>query len=225
MKQEKSDVVTEVIDGRRSVYGNPADTFPRVAQIWSGILGTEVQAFHVPLLLMGYKLARTAECPEYSDNSDDIEGYLDTFREVMGDELIHARSVTEFLEKKEQRERQEQAAANRAQVPAFMAREHTAFCVSWNKMWDRAKWPYSCVCSLSEARIGQLEESRARSEKATPTQVHTWSNNHGRSANPQDIHSRECWNHNEHNGPDDPWACICREACRAQHPNEKANLG
>src|SRR5690606_9280417 len=105
-----------VIDGRRSVYGNPADMFPRVAQIWSGILGTEVQAFHVPLLLMGYKLARTSECPEYSDNSDDIEGYLDTFREVMGDKLIHARSVTEFIEKREKLDRQRQAEKNRARV-------------------------------------------------------------------------------------------------------------
>lgn len=171
-QNEKSDVVTEVIDGRRSVYGNPADTFPRVAQIWSGILGTEVQAFHVPLLLMGYKLARTSECPEYSDNSDDIEGYLDTFREVMGDKLIHARSVTEFIEKREKRDRQRQAEENRSRVLGGGSVLHVDHCFQWNRMWAE-KWPFVCVCTASEERLDQLERTRVELEKATPGTVST----------------------------------------------------
>lgn len=97
-KRETTDVVAEVIDARRKVYGEPTDMFPRVAQVWSGILGHEVQATDVPLLLMGYKLLRTAECPDYSDNSDDIEGYLAIFRELVGEDMVHARSVAEYVE-------------------------------------------------------------------------------------------------------------------------------
>lgn len=98
---EQSETVTEVIDGRVGVYGDPVETFPRIAQIWSAIVGCEITAEQVPLMLIGLKLLRTAEAPDYSDNSDDIEGYLDIFRKIVGDNMIQARSVTEYLEKKE----------------------------------------------------------------------------------------------------------------------------
>ena len=100
---ESSEVVNEVIDGRRGVYGDPGDTFARVAQMWNALLGhrTVVQSWHVPLFQMAFKMIRTAECPDYSDNSDDIEGYLAIFRELIGDDMVHARSVDEYLEKRE----------------------------------------------------------------------------------------------------------------------------
>jgi hypothetical protein len=93
-----SDIVNEVIDGRRSVYGQPTDTYPRIAQMWSAMLGHEVQPWHVPLLFIAAKMIRTVEAPDYSDNSDDIEGYLAIFRELIGEDMVHARSVTEYLE-------------------------------------------------------------------------------------------------------------------------------
>lgn len=93
-------VVSEVIDGRNSVYGEPVETFARIAQVWSGILGHTINATDVPLCLIGLKIIRTVEAPDYSDNSDDIEGYLDIFRKIVGDDMIHARSVKEYLEKR-----------------------------------------------------------------------------------------------------------------------------
>lgn len=98
---DNTELLNEVIDGRQDVYGDPAVQFPMVAKVWSGILGTEVRPDQVALLLMGYKLVRTSACPTYSDNSDDIEGYLDIFRTVVGEDMVHARSVSEYLEKKE----------------------------------------------------------------------------------------------------------------------------
>jgi hypothetical protein len=94
---EPTDIVSEVIDGRRGVYGEPTDTYPRIAAMWSAILDMEVQSWHVPLMFMAAKLIRTAEAPDYSDNSDDIEGYLAIFRELMGKDMVQARSVTEYL--------------------------------------------------------------------------------------------------------------------------------
>ena len=96
---QSSEVVSEVIDGRRGVYGEPVDTFARMAQMISALLGHEVETWQVPLILVCTKLVRTNQTPNYSDNSDDIEGYLAIFRELVGDDMIHARSVDEYLDK------------------------------------------------------------------------------------------------------------------------------
>lgn len=98
---ESTEIVNEVVDGRRNIYGQPTDTFARMAQMIGGLLGHEVHAWQVPLILIIIKLVRTNECPDYSDNSDDIEGYLAIFREIIGPDMVHARSVSEYLELKE----------------------------------------------------------------------------------------------------------------------------
>jgi hypothetical protein len=97
---ESSNVVAEVIDERIKVYGDPKVTFPQIAQVWSGILGYEVKATDVPLLLIGMKLVRTTQAPDYSDNSDDVEGYLDIFRKLVGDDMVKARSVDDYVARK-----------------------------------------------------------------------------------------------------------------------------
>lgn len=99
--QSHRSIPEEVVDGRTSVYGDPTETFCRIAQVWSGILGHTVNPTDVPLCLMGMKIIRTTQAPNYSDNSDDIEGYLDIFRKLVGEDMIHARSVAEYLEKRD----------------------------------------------------------------------------------------------------------------------------
>ena len=93
---ESSEVVNEVIDGRRGVYGEPTDTFARMAQMISGLLGVEIHAWQIPLILIITKMVRTNQCPTYSDNSDDIEGYLDIFRKVVGDDMVHGYTAEEY---------------------------------------------------------------------------------------------------------------------------------
>lgn len=100
----QNNVVDEIVDSRVSVYGDPVQTFARIAEVWSGILGVPVSAHQVPLCLIGLKLVRTTETPDYSDNSDDVEGYLDIFRKIIGPDMVHARSVREYLERKYARE-------------------------------------------------------------------------------------------------------------------------
>lgn len=100
MSNADSENVAELIDGRVSVYGNPIDTYTRIAEVWSGILDHSVTATDVALCMIGMKLVRTQVTPDYSDNSDDVEGYLDIFRKVVGDDMVQARTVSEYLEKR-----------------------------------------------------------------------------------------------------------------------------
>src|SRR5690606_28909072 len=95
--------VTELIDERIKVYGDPTVTFPQIAQAWSAVLGVEVRPDQVPLCLIAMKLVRTSQTPDYSDNSDDIAGYLDIFRKVVGEDMVHARTVDEYVAAKSQR--------------------------------------------------------------------------------------------------------------------------
>ena len=101
---ESTEPTGELIDGRRGVYGEPTDTFTRMATMISGLLDHEVQPWQVPLILIITKMVRTNQCPTYSDNSDDIDGYLEIFRELIGDDMIHARTVSEYLALKEARD-------------------------------------------------------------------------------------------------------------------------
>lgn len=100
MSHKDTTTTEELIDRRVQVYGDPTDTFVRIAQVWSGIIGVEVQPTSVPLMMIGMKAVRTTQAPDYSDNTDDIEGYLDIFRKLVGPDMIHARSVSDYVEKK-----------------------------------------------------------------------------------------------------------------------------
>lgn len=95
-----SDTTNQIVDSREGVYGEAVETHRRIAEVWSGILGTHVNTADVPLMMMGLKIVRTQICPDYSDNSDDIEGYLDIFRKTVGDEMVQVRTVDQYLEVK-----------------------------------------------------------------------------------------------------------------------------
>jgi hypothetical protein len=95
--EQRDGNVGELIDGRVDVYGDPVAVFLRHAQVWSGILGVEVQPWQVALCMMGYKLVRTSVTPDYSDNSDDIDGYKDIFVTLIGDEMVQARDTKAYL--------------------------------------------------------------------------------------------------------------------------------
>jgi hypothetical protein len=90
----------EIVDRRMQVYGDPVETYERIAMVWSGILGRPIEPFEIPLLMAGLKSVRAQIMPDYSDNSDDIDGYIGIFRLIIGDDMIHARTVADFVEKK-----------------------------------------------------------------------------------------------------------------------------
>lgn len=95
--------VEEVVDRRQDVYGDPTSNMIRTAQMWSGFLDHEIQPWQVPVMMALFKLQRVGIAPDYSDNIDDVDGYLSMFRRVIGDDMVVARSVAEYLEKKDAR--------------------------------------------------------------------------------------------------------------------------
>ena len=98
--QERDGNLGEVIDRRVQVYGDPIEGHERIAQAWSSILDCKVWPWQVPVMMIMLKAVRMRTSPDYSDHSDDIEGYLDIFRKVIGEDMIQARSVAEYIEQK-----------------------------------------------------------------------------------------------------------------------------
>jgi hypothetical protein len=94
----------ELLDSRLAVYGERVTNMERVAQVFSGILGTEVRPDQVPLLMVGYKTVRASQTPDYEDNIKDIEGYGLMFREIIGDNMISAVNTDEYIREKSRRE-------------------------------------------------------------------------------------------------------------------------
>ena len=85
---------------RQEVYGDRTDNMVRTAMMWSGFLGHEIKPWQVPIMMSLVKVQRLAVAPDYSDNIDDVDGWNTMFRELMGEDLIQARTVEEYLDKK-----------------------------------------------------------------------------------------------------------------------------
>lgn len=98
--EERDGHLGEVIDRRVQVYGDPVAGFAEIATMWSVLFDVEVPAWKVPIAQALMKVVRMKTSPDYSDHSDDIDGYLDIFRKIIGPDMIQARTVNEYIEKK-----------------------------------------------------------------------------------------------------------------------------
>ena len=90
----------ELLESRRQTYGDRVQNMIDIAGIWSILLGVTIQPWQVPLMMDAVKQHRQFRTPDYGDTSDDREGWFKIFREVMGDDMIDARTVEEYQEKK-----------------------------------------------------------------------------------------------------------------------------
>lgn len=79
-----SDKVAALLEQRGSSWGNAASTHSRIAQVWSGILDTEVTAGQVALCMTGLKLVRASVNPNDPDSFDDGHGYLAIAEDIFG---------------------------------------------------------------------------------------------------------------------------------------------
>lgn len=75
---------TALLNEKAKVYGDPVATHVRIAEMWSSILDHEVNAHEVALMMMGLKLIRAANAPDYEDSLVDVHGYADIAQMIMG---------------------------------------------------------------------------------------------------------------------------------------------
>jgi len=101
------DDAQKLLDSRRAVYGDRVSNMERTAALWSALLNVKIEDWQVPLMMSAYKMLRTFEKPDYSDNSDDIDGWKKMFVEVMDANhggIIKARTVEEYQAELSRRE-------------------------------------------------------------------------------------------------------------------------
>ena len=80
----QADAVGAVLAERGQVYGDATVSHGRIAQVWSGILGTEVSAHQVALCMVGLKLVRADGAPGHEDSYLDGKGYLTIAEGIAG---------------------------------------------------------------------------------------------------------------------------------------------
>lgn len=74
----------EIVDGDRTEkYGHPFDSFSRIAQMWSAILGVPVTPEDVGHCMIAFKVIRDSYNPS-QENRDDIEGYSYCLEKIEG---------------------------------------------------------------------------------------------------------------------------------------------
>lgn len=79
-----SEKIDALLEQRGQSWGSAAATHARIAQVWSGILDTEVTAGQVALMMTGLKLVRASVNPDDPDSFDDGHGYLAIAEDIYG---------------------------------------------------------------------------------------------------------------------------------------------
>ena len=79
-----SEKIDALLEERGKSWGSAAATHARIAQVWSGILDTEVTAGQVALCMTGLKLVRASVNPGDPDSFDDGHGYLAIAEDIYG---------------------------------------------------------------------------------------------------------------------------------------------
>jgi hypothetical protein len=106
-------------DSRKELYGDPVDNMHGVAVMWNAYLqGRKIQAWDVPIMHILNKIHRLGTSPDYGDHSDDVDGYMDLFRQVIEathpQGMIKARTTDEYWEKKHPAQTQQEDKINDA---------------------------------------------------------------------------------------------------------------
>lgn len=60
---------------REKDYGDPVESFQRIADLWSVLLDTQVEPHQVALCMLALKMSRLCGSPDHLDTWVDIVGY------------------------------------------------------------------------------------------------------------------------------------------------------
>ena len=86
-RDEILDKAADLITASRDeMYGDPRTYHQRIADLWSVILGVEVDADEVILCMIAVKMSRLIKTPEHEDSWVDIAGYAALGGEITGEQ-------------------------------------------------------------------------------------------------------------------------------------------
>ncbi|WVX89544.1 hypothetical protein SEA_HITCHHIKER_7 [Microbacterium phage HitchHiker] len=89
-----------ILDGR-AAYGNRVINMRQQADMWNAYLdGRHIEAHDVPIMFVLTKLHRLGRMPDYADNYNDIDGYMQIAREVIGTNMVEAATAKEYSQLK-----------------------------------------------------------------------------------------------------------------------------
>ncbi len=74
------DKIDALLNERHKTYGDPVLIHARIAEVWSGICGHDIDPRTVPLMMAGLKLVRAQSAPGHADSLDDTLGYVEIAR-------------------------------------------------------------------------------------------------------------------------------------------------
>jgi hypothetical protein len=78
-------IAESLINGPRAKdYGDAAENFQRIAELWQPILGTDITPEQVALCLVQLKVSRLITAPDHQDSWIDACGYLALGCEISG---------------------------------------------------------------------------------------------------------------------------------------------
>lgn len=69
----------DILHERESQWGDPYTMHSKIAKIWSGIFGIDIEPWQVALAMVGMKAARASHNPTDLDSVVDMKGYLEIF--------------------------------------------------------------------------------------------------------------------------------------------------
>ena len=79
---------SELVTGDRADdYGDAAESFQRVADLWSPILGVTIQPYQVALCMAQLKISRLLNSPTHGDSWVDAAGYIGLGGQVVPDDV------------------------------------------------------------------------------------------------------------------------------------------
>lgn len=94
------DEAPAILDGRQA-YGNRVINMRQQADMWNAYLdGRHITDVDVPIMYVLTKIHRLGRMQDYADNYNDIDGYMQIAREVVGSNMIEATTAKEYAEKK-----------------------------------------------------------------------------------------------------------------------------
>jgi hypothetical protein len=73
----------KTVTDRGANYGTPAENFERIAVLWTALLGHEVSAAQVAMMMAAVKMARLCADEKHMDSWIDIAGYAACGAEIV----------------------------------------------------------------------------------------------------------------------------------------------